>query len=357
MTRHAPGRRSATAPSSRRCRSSTRASTPSASPSRPSSSTARELAPDSPPDAGHQRPRARQGADQGESRLELVKVVGPSNPSPMHDLPDRGGRAASRSAAQSRSNRRVLPYDERDEPTAGGHDRAAEAGRADALGRRRDPRGRRRQRAAQRRRRPTVRPAAPTTPTRSTSRSSPRARRSSARGRRANVNAYMAVVLNDRSSRRPTSSRRSPTRGRSPATSRSSRPNDLALTLRSGALPGEARLPRRAHGRPEPRRGLDPRGRDGLARRPRARRPVHGLLLPRVGHQRRRRAAAEHGAHARGAHHLRRDADAARHRRPHPRHRHGRGLERAHLRAHPRGVADGQDRGLGRRRRASTAPS
>ncbi|HKP72548.1 MAG TPA: protein translocase subunit SecD, partial [Pyrinomonadaceae bacterium] len=55
----------------------------------------------------------------GESRLELMKVVGPSNPSPMKVYQTKEEAVASL-GGQVPSNRRVLPYSERDEPTAAG---------------------------------------------------------------------------------------------------------------------------------------------------------------------------------------------------------------------------------------------
>jgi preprotein translocase subunit SecD len=55
----------------------------------------------------------------GESRLELMKVVGPSNPSPMQTYATEQEAIASL-GGQVPSNRRVLPYAERDEPTAAG---------------------------------------------------------------------------------------------------------------------------------------------------------------------------------------------------------------------------------------------
>ncbi|HJR06601.1 MAG TPA: protein translocase subunit SecD [Pyrinomonadaceae bacterium] len=55
----------------------------------------------------------------GESRLELMKVVGPSNPSPMQTFPTEEAAKASL-GGQVPANRRVLPYSERDEPTAAG---------------------------------------------------------------------------------------------------------------------------------------------------------------------------------------------------------------------------------------------
>jgi preprotein translocase subunit SecD len=55
----------------------------------------------------------------GESRLELMKVVSPPNPSPMQTYPTEEAAKASL-GGQLPANRRVLPYSERDEPTAAG---------------------------------------------------------------------------------------------------------------------------------------------------------------------------------------------------------------------------------------------
>jgi preprotein translocase subunit SecD len=55
----------------------------------------------------------------GESRLELMKVVSPSNPAPMTTYATEEEAKASL-GGQVPSNRRVLPYAERDEPTAAG---------------------------------------------------------------------------------------------------------------------------------------------------------------------------------------------------------------------------------------------
>ncbi|HLM56159.1 MAG TPA: protein translocase subunit SecD, partial [Pyrinomonadaceae bacterium] len=53
----------------------------------------------------------------GESRLELMKVVSAPNPSPIQTYPTEEAARASLGGAVP-ANRRVLPYDERDEPTA-----------------------------------------------------------------------------------------------------------------------------------------------------------------------------------------------------------------------------------------------
>ena len=55
----------------------------------------------------------------GESRLELMKVVGPGNPSPITTYPSEQAAIASLGGTVPQ-NRRVLPYDEREEPTTAG---------------------------------------------------------------------------------------------------------------------------------------------------------------------------------------------------------------------------------------------
>ena len=54
-----------------------------------------------------------------QSRLELMKVVSPPNPSPLQTYPTEEAAKASL-GGQVPPNRRVLPYSERDEPTAAG---------------------------------------------------------------------------------------------------------------------------------------------------------------------------------------------------------------------------------------------
>jgi preprotein translocase subunit SecD len=54
-----------------------------------------------------------------QSRLELMKVVSPPNPSPMQTYPTEQAAVQSL-GGQVPTNRRVLPYNEREEPTAAG---------------------------------------------------------------------------------------------------------------------------------------------------------------------------------------------------------------------------------------------
>jgi len=54
-----------------------------------------------------------------QSRLELMKVISPANPAPLQTYPTEEAAKASL-GGQVPPNRRVLPYSERDEPTAAG---------------------------------------------------------------------------------------------------------------------------------------------------------------------------------------------------------------------------------------------
>ncbi|MDT5268966.1 MAG: preprotein translocase subunit SecD [Acidobacteriota bacterium] len=56
---------------------------------------------------------------KSESRLELMKVVGPGNPSPIQTYPTEEAARQSLGGTVP-PNRQVLPYDERNEPTAAG---------------------------------------------------------------------------------------------------------------------------------------------------------------------------------------------------------------------------------------------
>jgi preprotein translocase subunit SecD len=56
---------------------------------------------------------------KSESRLELMKVAGPSNPSPMQTFPTEEAARASLGGTVP-PNRQVLPYDDRNEPTTAG---------------------------------------------------------------------------------------------------------------------------------------------------------------------------------------------------------------------------------------------
>ncbi len=56
---------------------------------------------------------------KAQSRLELMKVVGPGNPAPLQTYPTEEAARQSLGGTVP-PNRRILPYDERDEPTAAG---------------------------------------------------------------------------------------------------------------------------------------------------------------------------------------------------------------------------------------------
>ena len=138
--------------------------------------------------------------------------------------------------------------------------------------------------------------------------------------------------------------RTSPTPASSRGTSRSQGAEDLALVLRAGALPASITyLEERTVG---PSLGRDSIVR-GLARRPRRPGRWSSLFMlvyykgsginANVALRPQRRAPARRDGRVQG------HADAARHRRHHPHHRHGGGLQRADLRAHPRGARARQD--------------
>jgi preprotein translocase subunit SecD len=172
----------------------------------------------------------------GESRLELMKVVGTSNPSPITTYPTEEAAKASLGGTVP-PNRRILPYDERDEPTAAG--------------------------------------GAPKTPGQPSSwvvvespavidgselRSADAASNNPAGGddayqinftlkpagaqkfgawTAANVGAYMAVVLNDRVKSAPFIKQQITDTGQISGNFTKDSAGDLALTLRSGALPAK----------------------------------------------------------------------------------------------------------------------
>ncbi len=241
---------------------------------------------------------------KSESRLELMKVVGPSNPQPIATYPTEEAARQSLGGTVP-SNRRILPYDERDEPTAAGSTAPRPQGEPTAW----------------------VVVETPAVVDGSELRSAdavsdnpggggdsyqisftlkPTGAQKFGAWTGANVNAYMAVVLNDRVKSAPFIKSQITDSGADQRQLHQGVGRRPRAHAPLGRAPREDHLPRRAHGRPEPRRRLDPRGRDGLARRPRAHRHDDGLLLPLVGHQRRRRAAPEHDPDARGAHHLQR---------------------------------------------------
>ncbi len=90
---------------------------------------------------GIQDPERIKALIVGESRLELMKVVGQPYPGGPTTYPTREAAIQSL-GGQVPQNRRVLPYDERDEPTAAGQQPQPTPGEPTALGGRRKPRGR-----------------------------------------------------------------------------------------------------------------------------------------------------------------------------------------------------------------------
>ena len=183
---------------------------------------------------GERDPQRIKNLLAGESRLELAKVVGNSSPLGITTYATKEEAEAS-IAGQPAGTRRVLPYSERDEPTAAGE---------------------------------TAQPDDPNKPTRYVVVETPpvitgdqlrsaEAREPSAGGTGyeidftlkpaaaekfgqwtgANVNAYMAIVLNDRVQSAPFIKSQITDRGQITGNFTEQSAKDLALTLRSGALP------------------------------------------------------------------------------------------------------------------------
>jgi preprotein translocase subunit SecD len=173
---------------------------------------------------------------KSESRLELMKVVGPGNPSPIQTYPTEEAARASLGGTVP-PNRLVLPYDDRDEP--------AEAGAAP---------------------KPAGQPSAwvvvesPAVVDGSELRSADAASNNPAGGddayqinftlkpsgaqkfgswTAANIGAYMAVVLNGRVKSAPYIKQQITDTGQISGNFTKDSANDLALTLRSGALPAK----------------------------------------------------------------------------------------------------------------------
>ena len=102
---------------------------------------------------------------------------------------------------------------------------------------------------------------------------------------------------------------------------------------------------------------VDPRRRGGLACRARPDRRLHAPLLQPGGDQRPRLGRGEPPPAARAHGVFRSRVDPAWHRGTDPHHRHGRGLERAHFRAHQGGAGGGQSgQGCGGRRLRPRVP-
>ncbi|HEY9282379.1 MAG TPA: protein translocase subunit SecD [Pyrinomonadaceae bacterium] len=168
----------------------------------------------------------------GESRLELAKVVGNSSPMPITTYDTK---EAAEAAVAGQPNRRVLPYSERDEPTAAGETAPQD-----------DPN------------RPTrwVVVENPPIITGDQLRSAeavearaggagyeinfslkPAAAEKFGQWTGANVNAYMGIVLNDRVQSAPFIKSQITDSGQITGNFTEQSAKDLALTLRSGALP------------------------------------------------------------------------------------------------------------------------
>ena len=184
---------------------------------------------------GIQDPERIKKLIQGESRLELMKVVSPPNPSPLKTYASEEEAKASL-GGQVPPNRRVLPYSERDEPTAAGETAPTP-----------DPN------------RPTqwVVVESPAVVDGSELRSADAAQGSGGGDSNyeidftlkptgaekfgawtgANVGSYMAVVLNDKVESAPYIKSQITDRGQITGNFTEQSAKDLALTLRSGALP------------------------------------------------------------------------------------------------------------------------
>src|SRR3712207_37948 len=171
----------------------------------------------------------------GESRLELMKVVSPPNPSPMQTYPTREAALASLGGTAP-TNRRVLPYSERDEPTAQGAQPAGQPDQPSAW----------------------VVVEAPAVVDGSELRSAeansqsggnedyainftlkPSGAQKFGTWTAANVGQYMAVVLNDEVKSAPYIRSQISDSGQISGNFTKQSAQDLALTLRSGALPAK----------------------------------------------------------------------------------------------------------------------
>jgi preprotein translocase subunit SecD len=173
----------------------------------------------------------------GESRLELMKVVSPLNPAPLKTYSTKEEAIASL-GGQVPPNRLVLPYSERDEPTAAGETASATP----------DPNAPKRWVVVE----------SPAVVDGSELRSADASEGRAGGGDSnyeidftlkptgaekfgawtgANVNAYMAVVLNDEVKSAPFIKSQITDRGQITGSFTEQSAKDLALTLRSGALP------------------------------------------------------------------------------------------------------------------------
>ncbi|HYH86336.1 MAG TPA: protein translocase subunit SecD [Pyrinomonadaceae bacterium] len=173
----------------------------------------------------------------GESRLELMKVVGSTNPTPITTYPTQQAAIASLGGTVPQ-NRRVLPYDDRDEPTNAGQTPAPKPGEPTSW----------------------VVVESPAVVDGSELRSADAVQENPVGGDDGysisftlkpsgaqkfgtwtgqNVGAYMAVVLNDRVKSAPFIKSQITDTGQITGNFTKDSANDLALTLRSGALPAK----------------------------------------------------------------------------------------------------------------------
>jgi preprotein translocase subunit SecD len=174
----------------------------------------------------------------GESRLELMKVVGASNPSPITTYPTEEAARQSLGGTVP-PNRRILPYNDRDEPTAAGNATPPAPGQPSSW----------------------VVVESPAVIDGSELRSADASSNNPAGGpddayqinftlkpsgaqkfgawTAANVGAYMAIVLNDRVESAPYIKQQITDSGQISGNFTQQSANDLALTLRSGALPAK----------------------------------------------------------------------------------------------------------------------
>ena len=172
-----------------------------------------------------------------QSRLELMKVVGPNNPAPIQTYPTEEAAIASL-GGKVPQNRRVIPYDERNEPTTAGEQPAPKPGEPKSW----------------------IVVESPAIVDGSELRSADAVQASPTGGDEGyhinftlkptgaqkfgtwtgqNVGAYMAVVLNDRARSAPFIKSQITDSGQITGNFSKDSANDLALTLRSGALPAK----------------------------------------------------------------------------------------------------------------------
>jgi preprotein translocase subunit SecD len=174
---------------------------------------------------------------KSESRLELMKVVSPNNPAPMATYPTEEAAKASL-GGNVPSNRRVIPYDERNEPTQAGSNPDRKPGEPSAWVVVETPAvvDGSELRSAE---------AVNSGPTgmdegyRISFTLKPSGAQKFGAWTGANVGAYMAVVLNDRVQSAPFIKSQITDSGQIDGNFTKDSANALALTLRSGALPAK----------------------------------------------------------------------------------------------------------------------